>query len=217
MNIGEKLRCEALNNGKLFSKSLSKCSKFYLPPEQCGFTRSYETKTPLRWTVNIDLQACLSLAAVNKQNPNLHDYANKTNIMVINVSRLSWTCEAFKFLNQVSQTTVNEQALQFYFKTDYKHRDKKLPPNHQFSNFLHRLKSSGYLDYIFDLAREINLNVDIILSGNQFVRYQKTHVNLKGKVTSTAIGYITAIQHGDRWYVKTTQFPVTAAECEVIF
>lgn len=216
-NIGEKLRHEALNNGKLFSKNKSKCSEFYLPPEQCGFVRTYETKLPLTWNVRIDSQACQSLAAVNKHNPDLHNYANKTTIMVINTSRFLWTWEAFKILNQVSETSAEEQALSFYFRTDFKHKDKDLPPNLQFSNFLHRLKSSGYLDYIFDLAREINLNVDVVLSGTQIVRYTNTHLNVKGKPKSTAIGYITAVQHGHRWYVKTSEFPITAAACEVVF
>lgn len=201
------LKRKAIDDGKLF-KSTNKKVSLKIPKEQCGFKMSYIPVPNLKCQVDVDMRAVVSLALVNKKSTLLEAYANKLPIMTISVPRLLYTIEAFSLRDKTSDTSSEQQALEFYIKTDLKHRDKSLEPNHQFSQFLHRLKSNGYREYIFDLAKEINLNVDYIMDAKVAARYIKTEGE-PNKQYSSSIGFITAIHESNsNWYVKTTITPI---------
>lgn len=178
--------------------------------DQCGFRRSFEKKIPLECCVTIDQRAVVSLALVRRQSTILGAYANKLPIMALNVSRLLYTIEAFSYRDyNANNHTPIQQALDFYVKTDIAHRDYTLPPNQQFSEFLHCLRTTGYLEYIFTLARELNLNVDLIMGSNVVVRYiriDESHADQP----SIGIGFLTVLheKNGSKWYVKTTKEPI---------
>lgn len=207
-NIEQRIKRKAIENGLLF-KSSKKQKQLEMPQNQCGFHMSLIPVPELKCFTHVDDRATVSLALVNKKSSILEAYANKLPIMVINVSRLLYTTSAFVLRNRnVSSMSATQQALEFYVKTDLKHRKTSLPPNQQFSQFLHRLKSSGYTDYIFDLARETNLNIDYILDSRVAARYIKV-AGEPGKEYSSETGYLTVIHESDnKWYVKTTKTPI---------
>lgn len=196
--------------------SLGRYTKF--SAEQCGFKRTFEKNIPLECCISIDPRSVVSLALVKRQSTILGAYANKLPIMAINVCRLLYTIEAFKYrdLTREFQTPI-QQAIDFYVGTDIAHRNTKLAPNHQFSEFLHCLRTTGYLEYIFDLARHLNLNVDLIVGNHLFVRYIRVDVSDK-ESRSIGIGFMTVLHrvtskgghtnHGSEWYVKTTREPI---------
>lgn len=210
MSVTCRLKQRALDNGKLFNcvkQQHQQHVDFKLPGERCGFTRRIEEKMSLKCIIETDDRAVVSLALLQKQSPILEAYANKLPIMTMNASRFLYTVEAFTYRNRnIDSTTAVQQALNFYFETDKKFRDVNLPPNQQFSDLLHRLKSSGYDDYIFELAREINLNVDLAISRQLIVRYIKH--DSPASTRSSSIGFLTVIHDGDRWFVKTTKTPI---------
>lgn len=216
ISIFENLKRKALENGKSFTSFTKllksnniKCTTQL--PERCGFTRTYESKVPLRCMMDVDSRAVVSLALVNKQSAILQSYANKLPIMVLNVSRLLYTTEAFALQTVTADaldTSATQKSLEFYIRTDLRCRNRKQMPNEQFSDFLHRLRSSGYDDYIFELAYELNLNVDFVINTNLVSRYKK--VCPTNKPNSQSNGYITVIHNEDRWYVKTTSRPIVS-------
>lgn len=204
MSLSHKLKRKAINDGKYFA-STNNNFKLNIKP-QCGYKMSFVPLHDLRCTIEVDSRAVVSLALVNKKSSILESYANKLPIMTINVSRLLYTIEAFALKN--TGVNLTQQALEFYIKTDLKNRDKTLPPNHQFSQFLHRLKSSGYPEYIFDLAREMQLNVDYVIDSKVAARYIKIDGDINNQYSSS-IGFITSIQDSNAyWYVKTTKAPI---------
>ncbi|ACH96183.1 GrBNV_gp84-like protein [Oryctes rhinoceros nudivirus] len=212
MSFIQNLKRKAIDTGKLFVVSKESTeSKLKAPKPQCGFQMSFIAVQHLRCQIEVDHKAVVSLALVNQKSPILESYANKLPIMTINVARLLFTIEAFTLKNKDTfRKPPVQQALEFYIRTDLKHRSKKLPPNHQFSQFLHRLKSSGYPEYIFDLAREVELNVDYIIDSKIAARYIRTEGEPE-KRYSPSIGYLTAIHEpNNEWYVKTTQGPILA-------
>lgn len=208
MSFIQNLKRKAIDNGKNFYIEKTE-EQLKQPKDQCGFKMSFIPVHHLKCQVFIDSRAVVSLALVNPMSLLLESYANKLPMMAINVSRLSYTIEAFTLQNKnVLNTSVAQQALDFYFETDVKHRDKSLPPNEQFSKFLHRLKSPGYLEYIFDLARKTDLNVDYVADSKVAARY----IKIKGDPTrqfSTSIGFLTAIHEpNNEWYVKILSQPI---------
>jgi len=213
-SILENIRRKALNDGKMFTVPQKRNDliepKLELPNEQCGFTRTFETKCPLKCIIEIDCRAVVSLALINKQSEILKCYANKLPIMVLNISRLLYTTEAFAIQRNSDGgdgVLVSQKALEFFLKTDLEHcKTDDLPPNEKFSNFIHRLKSTGYIEYIFALARELNLNVDFVINSNVICRYKK--LNTVNGLTSTGTGYLTVVHNENRWYVKTTTTPI---------
>lgn len=208
-NFDTRLHCENVYEDDDDDSTMGKYTKW--TSEQCGFKRTFEKIIPLECRTSIDSRSVVSLALVKRQSTILGAYANKLPIMSINVSRLLYTIEAFKFrdYNQGSQTPI-QQALDFYVRTDIAHRNTNLAPNHQFSEFLHCLRTTGYLEYIFDLARTLNLNVDLIVDNIMFVRYIRVDVSSR-ELHSIGIGFITVLHrqnNGSKWYVKTTKEPI---------
>lgn len=185
-----------------------------LARQQCGFKRSFEKKTALYCHHSIDQRAVVSLALVKRQSTILGAYANKLPIMTLNVSRFMYTVEAFVFRNYTpNDQTAIQQALDFYVRTDIENRNNKLQPNLQFSEFLHCLRSSGYLKYIFALARKLNLNVDLVIDSSLVARYIRVDVH-NVNTPSIGIGYLTVVhpKNGSDWYVKTTKEPIVTDE-----
>lgn len=201
VDIVARLKMQAIATGKTFKVKTQECLD--LPGQQCGFRRSVELKNPVNCRVETDFRAVVSLALIKKQSAILGTYANKLPIMTMNVSRYLYTVEAFNFQN----TTKNSlsEAINFLITTDIKYREK-CQANLEFSNFLHRLRSSGYTEYIFELARKLNLNVDLVLNRAIVIRYINISNNKTNK--STSIGFLTAIRDADKWYVKTTKLPI---------
>lgn len=202
MDIERILKRKCLSDGKLFavsSNSKRPCllPSLPIPKQRSGFNMEIISMSKMRCQIEIDHRAVVSLALINQHSCVLESYANKLPIMSINVVRLLYTIEAFNMRNQTSINSPTEQALEFYIRTDLKYRNKRLPANRQFSDFLHRLRSSGYTDYIFDLATELNFSVDLITPPLSAVRYTKL---------GYPIGILTAINDAtnNRWYVKTS-------------
>lgn len=217
-------------NGRIIELP-SNC-KLNLPTEQYGFIRTFERKWPLKCVVDLDCRSVVSLALINRQSEILQCYANKLPIMVINTARLLYTTEAFALqLQRVGggEASVSQRALEFYIETDLKHcstfstynansnniddfnnDSQPYPPNEKFSNFIHRLRSNGYMDYIFELARRLNLNVDYVVDRNIVCRYKR--VETSNTNVSLGSGYLTVVQNENRWYVKTTTAPICTNE-----
>lgn len=204
MSFLQKLKRKAIDNGKLFPIKKSKLSAT-IPRPQCGYTMSFIPMQNLLCQTEVDIESVVSLALLNCRSPTLKAYGNKLFIMTLNVSRFLYTLEAFTFRNKnVSTLQADQQALEFYVQTDLKYRCKELPPNQQFSQFLHRLKSCGYLEYVFDLAKELNLNIDYIVDSRIAARYIKCD-RIDNQQYRTAIGVLTVIHElNNEWYVKTT-------------
>lgn len=183
--------------------------------EHKGFRRTVIPNVPTICKVTIDPNAVVSLALVRQQSSLLCEYANKLPILTLNVVRYNYTVEAFSFVKPpMKNKTFAQAALDFYITTDINNRDHQLPPNEQFSNFLHCLRSTGYVDYIFALARLLNLNVDMVVGHRYVFRYIRTNdldlMCTSRNPTNFANGYMTVVyqRNGANWYVKTTQTPI---------
>lgn len=198
----------ALKKGKLFPVQNDEKNRFQLPTEKCGFEYEIINKKDLRCYCENDPRYLISLACVNSNSCILQPYGGKTAIMFINVVRFTYTIEAFSLRNTQDESSIFAQALDFYIRTDFKYRNINSLPNQQFSELLHLLKKSGYMEYIFDLAAELNLNIDLILNTNSVARYKKITF-ISDKPIKAAIGYLTVLINNDDWYVKTSYIPLT--------
>lgn len=205
----QKVKRRALDDGKLFSaNSLAAARpKMNIPQPRCGFDMKILRRKPIICRPIVDPSMTVSLALVHQYSPILDKYGNKLNIMTINVSRFEYTVEAF-WLRNNQQTSCLNQALSFYVSTDIKYQKTNEPPNKLFSDLLHRLRTNGYEDYIFDLATTLNLNVDLIYDNNCVLVYRFIKVDKIGSQTNTGIGYLTAIHNESNWYVQTTTSPI---------
>jgi hypothetical protein len=265
--INEYLSREALVYGKFFSYSNDEQSNDalsdFLPKDHCGFESSIVARSSLRCQSNYDHRGVVSLALAlskisEKTSLALAAYANKAPIMCVNVSRIMYTLEAFEFANALLDDLINE-VLNFYIKTDIEYMERQNsngPPNAKFSKLLHVLRSDGYEDYIFALARFLNLDVDLIKCCNRrnktkspsssssssfsqrrndndrkfLFRYKRNHSLNPNDIESglatahnealyskkssslssssakllSSLGVITAVNDGNRWYVRTT-------------
>lgn len=187
------LRCD----GPIIDKVLS--------PDQCGFEKSYiKNEAALYCTPRADSRATVSLALINRQCSILQKYANKLPIMTINVSRLLYTIEAFFFDvsdNVEKRNKCLSNALEFYIATDLKGNEpgdctdnpgKPSAANQQFSEFLHRLRSNGYIRYIFALATKLNLNVDLVNCSNPRIvtRYMRIEYRSGAADKSQPMGFV---------------------------
>ncbi|ATY70237.1 GrBNV gp84-like protein [Tomelloso virus] len=201
-SIDRVLKRRAIDCGKLIAVKRSK-NELNVPLPQAGYSMSLISIPYLRCQTQVDIHAVVSLALLNHRSPILEAYGNKLFIMTINVSRFLYTLEAITLRNENTfRSPPIQQALEFYVKTDLKYRCKKVPPNQQFSQFLHRLQSCGYIEYIFDLAREVNVNIDYIVDSKVAARYIKSDDELE----NPPIGYLTVIHESNtEWYVKTAK------------
>jgi hypothetical protein len=245
---GERLHATALSLATTFQPSAAasfngtaQTLKIPMPGPKPGFAHSIVTLggngLQLRGELSIDERAVTSILDANHNSSALAAYRDKLPIMLLNRSRLHYTVEAFAMLQRtVDGVTPTQQALRFYLETDqqYSHRDLQLPANERFSQMLHRLRANGYESYIFELARAVRANVDLVVGdvsrvvGHRYLLLTDdedngTTTTLTGGGTtamaatmdcrlksnnSPANGFITALtDNGDYWCVKTTLTP----------
>lgn len=211
VSLSERLRECALQTGKLFT-ALPNQTQFAKSCEetrallayQPGFVDTFIKKKPLTIRTRIDSRAVVSAALFNQHSEILEAYANKLPIMTLNVGRLMYTIEAFDHRQPRHDRTIEQSAIEFYMETDLRHSNKQCSePNRQFSELLHRLRSNGYPDYIFDLARILCYSIDWIVNSTLVKRY---------KILVPEKGFLTVIQDADRWFVKTSLQPIIT-EC----
>lgn len=143
----------------------------------CGFIQpKLKTCQPFNCYTDTDSRATVSLALLNSNSHYLIDYANKLPLMCVNVRRFKYTIKTIQYAadridltqlycNYMDTTEVNDVvtlALNFLVHHDLKSLNLKDPPNLRFSTFLHRLKLTGYIDYIFTLAKTLHFDVDFV-------------------------------------------------------
>lgn len=76
-----------------------------------------------------------------------------------------------------------------------------LPPNELFSEFLHLLRTDGYENYIFHLARRTDAHVDLLVSKDLLFQYK----NFSNRVIDNKT--VTATFNDAHWYVNITTQP----------
>lgn len=170
ISIGEYFSRRAFEAERYFTSLVGARSLNFLPKSYCGFECETLRRKTVRCIDSYDSRAVVSLALLEKRSI-LLEYANKTPIMCINVSRFVYTLQAFKFVSRFSDPI--SEALDFFVKTDIRQLEERqersthrIPPNEQFSDLLHILRSSGYEQYIFTLAERLNFNVDLVKCDN---------------------------------------------------
>lgn len=226
--IGRYFSQRAFETERYFTSIAETRTFDFLPRTYCGFECKTMRRNTLSCVDSYDSRAVLSLALF-EQKTILSAYANKTPIMCINVSRLAYTLRAFEFANRFDDPV--SEALDFLIVSDIQHLDEhqrdetsRVPPNALFSKLLHSLRSSGYERYIFMLAEHLNLDVDLVRCHDEtpdsrkiMFRYKRTpptatevsrFSRADSVAQSTAVGVITAVNHGSRWFVKTTKAPI---------
>lgn len=208
-----RVKLKALADGQNFKRSArltestlaeSKASDS-IPKSRCGYRLETLHRQQVSVHVKVDTRALVSLALLDRAAGYLQAYASKLPLMCINVSRLIYTTDAFVYRNRSADATT--AALQFYIGTDIfaasptsdganAEPRPSTPPNELFSNLVHRLRQTGYEEYVFALADHLQLNVDLVKSDNLLFRYTR--------VESPTVGVLTAVRHDAEWYVKTT-------------
>lgn len=140
----------------------------FLPKQHCGYECNVYKRRSVKCNTEYDPRAVVSLALLNWKTPILQAYANKIPLMCINASRLQYTLDAFDYGGYRATALAAENdndtvglALQFLIETDITQIPVSLEPNERFSQLLHTLRSSGYENYIFALARRLELDVDL--------------------------------------------------------
>lgn len=193
---------------------------FFTP---CGYEKATlkTCRRAVNCFANSDARALVSLALFNANTPFLQDYANKLPLMCVNVRRFKYTVQAFEFASQHMDLTglcreyngfksdLVTLGLNFIIKSDLKTLDLKHLPNLRFSNFLHRLKLSGSITYIFSLAKNLHYDVDLLYIDKQNLndvlsvfRYKlsKNPNNNKSIGVLTAV-YVKSSNLENEWYV----------------
>lgn len=174
-----------------------------IPKSRCGYRLETLHRQQIRITMKVDTRAAVSLACWDRTAGYLQAYASKLPLMCVNVSRLIYTTDAFVYRNRSTDATTD--ALQFYIGTDIRQENPCSPPddesstppsNELFSNLVHRLRRTGYEDYVFALADHLQLNVDLVKCDSLLFRYTRS--------ASPTFGVLTAVRYETDWYVKTT-------------
>lgn len=101
-------------------------------------------------------------------------YQSKLPIMCVNYQRLVFTIRAFEFLHKINRN-ARIDAIDFLLNHDLKlnaggvsggkdlHKKATVvPANKQFSILLHRLRSSGYREYFFELALHLEYDLEFM-------------------------------------------------------
>lgn len=212
---------------------------------------------PTRACLTIDPRAVTSLALVNAHCPALAAYASKLPIMAVNVGRLLATIEAFAAFattplgSSVGSGELNPQrlpanpgydwcavrtsadrALWFLVATDIKYAhgpaELRYPPNERFSALLHRLRSSGYEEYFFDLGRALYATVDFVYGDvNRASMFRYTPVapaqppqggrrRPSRKVPSPRLRILVMTDDTAVWAIKTSRFTSVGAHTSAI-
>lgn len=113
-------------------------------------------------------------------------------------------CKQQKYAPTTITGNIEDRALEYYLRTDIKWVNELVQQktctsaeqrgaNFQFSQLLHRLRSTGYPAYIFQLAYDLNLNIDFLINSTTCVRYRRvtTTVNETTQYTATSAGSAT--------------------------
>lgn len=152
------------------------------PKQFCGFdaslqqrikiTQCYTNIDPLLCCSCVEFYSLMSMSCDSSTDDNsdiFMRYRNKLPIISLNVSRLVWTFHTFRHRlaenENYDEAKIMKICIDFYLATDYKHLAKNENlPNLNFSNYLHKLRTNGYLDYAMSLALANSLDVDFISS-----------------------------------------------------
>jgi len=154
------------------------------------------------------------------ENENFHMevYISKLPLMCLNVSRLVYTTRAFGYKKNPNWN-IGLKALDFYLKYDTSYSNHQLPTssgielstNLGFSNLLHRLRSSGYLEYIIKLGRCLAYDVEVILGDNKRKVYVYKYVD-----GLFAEGVLTAYYNETQWYVYVSAHSRVRNETDIV-
>lgn len=182
----------------------------YTPKEQCGFTMRILKCDRLPILDYIDVRRVVSLACLDELMDEslcsdvsfLEKYSSKIPLMCINAGRLIYTTRAFVFRNRPDWDSVTE-ALNFYLKIDSSYLEnqyasvdrREREPNLEFSKLLHCLRSSGYVEYIFELARHLKYHVELVLNESQNLVYVYKYTD-----EQPTYGVLTAFYNETQWY-----------------
>lgn len=144
------------------------------PKVFCGFDANLEQRIKItQCYTNIDPLLCCSCVEffllMSTTDGIFMRYRNKLPILSLNVSRLVWTFHTFRHRLAVNENYddagILKKSIDFYLETDYKYLSKNEDlPNLNFSNYLHKLRASGYFEYVMELALDNHLDVDYISS-----------------------------------------------------
>lgn len=125
----------------------------------------------------VDSDATLSLSLIATTDiSDAAAYADKLDVMCVNAARLAYSAEVMSLMPVPNaHESAVKRALDFYVRCDVSRRpliySKFSQSNETFSDLLHRLKSCGYVEYIFDLARVAGLSVDLVYKPSLLYRY----------------------------------------------
>lgn len=206
--------CDPVSNRK-FESSYKRVTDdemrlmFYAP---CGFERvELLTCRPFNCYADTDARAQVSLALLNPNARYLIDYANKLPIMSINVRRFKYTVKALQYaeknidltclFEKYNDTTAENDlitlGLNLIVDTELQNLNLHDRPNQRFSNFLHRMKRTGSLEYTFYIAKILKFNVDLVyINTNIKKRSERETVyryKLSGVERPRAIGTLTVV------------------------
>lgn len=154
-----------------------------------GYKRIYVKPHTLKIEFSNNPTVFVSAAILNvKHNYDTYGgYLTKLPLLMINTSRLAVTIMAFK---------STDKALCFYINTDLNINQCESNCD-TISSTIHRLRSSGYIEYWTSLAVATNLNLEIIDSCNP-IKY----------INPTAENYLKIHQDDDnQWFASVEQTP----------
>ncbi|MGI4816409.1 MAG: hypothetical protein ACRYE7_00215 [Janthinobacterium lividum] len=145
-------------------------------------------------------------------------YVSKLSLMCLNVNRLVYTTRAFSF-RKIPDWNVGLKALDFYLRHDTSFTNHQLATNSvighttnlDFSTLLHRLRSSGYLEYIVELGRCLEYDVEVVLGHDK----QKVYV-YKYVGTSVVEGVLTAYYNETQWYVYISKHSRVRTKTDIV-
>lgn len=185
--------------------------QYYTPGEQRDFTMKILKCDNLPTLEYIDTRRVVSLACLDDILDEtactdisfLEKYSSKIPLMCINAARLIYTTRAFVFRNRADWDNTTD-ALNFYLKIDSSYLEnqylsigrREREPNLEFSKLLHCLRSSGYIEYIFELARHLKYHVELVLKESQNYVYV-----YKYTTEQVTYGVLTAFYNETQWYV----------------
>lgn len=152
-----------------------------------GFSKPNIRSCPkIRFSTNTDGNAQISATLINPNLQYLSQTTSKLPMITFNVRKLKYTVSCLEYARQFicvdrilnryigdynskkhdesgETAKLITLALNFLIFTDLTiAEDSKIPDNQKFSNSLHRLRSTGYLEYIFRLAYLLRFDVDLI-------------------------------------------------------
>lgn len=153
---------------------------------------------------------------------NMEVYISKLPLMCLNASRLVYTTRAFGYKKNPNWN-IGLKALDFYLKYDTSYSNHHqltassgiidLSTNLDFSNLLHRLRSSGYLEYIIELGRCLAYDVEVILGGDN---KRKVYVYKYVGGGLFAEGVLTAYYNEAQWYVYVSTHSRVRNETDIV-